>query len=58
MKVGPGSRGGKTRAERDETRSPSVREGAPLGWPDEEFPWNVRTHERRELEAAEEANRI
>ncbi|KAH9036646.1 hypothetical protein EDB85DRAFT_2142996 [Lactarius pseudohatsudake] len=25
---------------------------------DEEFPWNVRTHERRELEAAEEADRM
>src|SRR6266404_2331931 len=57
-RVGPGSRGGKTRTVREETRPPSVREGAPLDWPDEEFPWNVRTHERRELEAAEEADRM
>jgi hypothetical protein len=54
----PGSRGGKTRTAREETKPPRVREGAPLGWPDEEFPWNVRTHERRELEAAEEADRM
>jgi len=55
---GPGSRGGKTRTVRDEVKPPRVREGAPLDWPDEEFPWNVRTHERRELEAAEEADRM
>jgi hypothetical protein len=57
-RVGPGSRGGKTRTVREETKPPSVREGVPLDWPDEEFPWNVRTHERRELEAAEEADRM
>lgn len=57
-RVGPGSRGGKTRTVKEETKPPSVREGAPLDWPDEEFPWNVRTHERRELEAAEEADRM
>ncbi|KAI0297505.1 hypothetical protein B0F90DRAFT_1819250 [Multifurca ochricompacta] len=55
---GPGSRGGKTRAVREETRPPRIRECAPLAWPDEEFPWNIRTHERRELEAAEEADRM
>ena len=57
-RVGPGSRGGKTRTVREETKRPSVRDGVPLDWPDEEFPWNVRTHERRELEAAEEADRM
>ncbi|KAH9075577.1 hypothetical protein EDB83DRAFT_2350991 [Lactarius deliciosus] len=57
-RVGPGSRGGKMRTVKEETKPPSVREGAPLDWPDEEFPWNVRTHERRELEAAEEADRM
>ncbi|KAF8261003.1 hypothetical protein EI94DRAFT_839225 [Lactarius quietus] len=57
-RVGPGSRGGKTRTVKEETRRPSVREVVPLDWPDEEFPWNVRTHERRELEAAEEADRM
>ncbi|KAH9172831.1 hypothetical protein EDB89DRAFT_1962440 [Lactarius sanguifluus] len=57
-RVGPGSRGGKTRTVKEETKPPSVREGVPLDWPDEEFPWNVRTHERRELEAAEEADRM
>jgi hypothetical protein len=57
-RVGPGSRGGKTRAVKEETKPPNVRESAPLDWPDEEFPWNVRTHERRELEAAEEADRM
>ena len=57
-RVGPGSRGGKTRTVREETKRPSVREGVPLDWPDEEFPWNVRTYERRELEAAEEADRM
>ncbi len=57
-RVGPGSRGGKTRAVKEEMKPPSVREGAPLDWPDEEFPWNVRTHERREHEAAEEADRM
>ena len=57
-RVGPGSRGGKTRTVREETKPPSMREGVPLDWPDEEFPWNVRTHERRELEAAEEADRM
>jgi PHD-finger len=55
---GSGSRGGKTRTAREETKPPRVREGAPLDWPDEEFPWNVRTHERRELEAAVEADRM
>ena len=55
---GPGSRGGKTRAVREEAKPTRVREGVPLDWPDEEFPWNVRTHERRELEAAEEADRM
>ena len=53
-----GSRGGKTRAMREEAKLPRVREGVPLNWPDEEFPWNVRTHERRELEAAVEADRM
>jgi hypothetical protein len=57
-RVGPGSRGGKTRTVREETKRPNVSEGVPLDWPDEEFPWNVRTHERRELEAAEEADRM
>ncbi|KAI0274023.1 hypothetical protein BGY98DRAFT_997208 [Russula aff. rugulosa BPL654] len=55
---GPGSRGGKTRTVREEAKPPRPREGAPLDWPDEEFPWNVRTHERRELEAAQEADRM
>jgi len=55
---GPGSRGGKTRTMREEVKPSRAREGAPLDWPDEEFPWNVRTHERRELEAAEEADRM
>ncbi len=55
---GPGSRGGKTRTMREETKPPRAREDAPLDWPDEEFPWNVRTHERRELEAAQEADRM
>ena len=55
---GPGSRGGKARAVREEAKPTRVREGVPLDWPDEEFPWNVRTHERRELEAAEEADRM
>ena len=65
---GTGSRGGSggrgTRSAPEETTKPArVREGggssgAPLDWPDEEFPWNVRTHERRELEAAEEADRM
>jgi PHD-finger len=55
---GTGSRGGKTRTVREEVKPPRVREGVPLEWPDEEFPWNVRTHERRELEAAEEADRM
>ena len=55
---GPGSRGGKTRTVREEVKPPRAREGAPLDWPDEEFPWNVRTHERRELEAAQEADRM
>ncbi|KAI0283851.1 hypothetical protein BC826DRAFT_973571 [Russula brevipes] len=55
---GPGSRGGKARPIREEVKPPRIREGAPLAWPDEEFPWNVRTHERRELEAAEEADRM
>jgi hypothetical protein len=31
--------------------SAHARECAPLDWPDEEFPWNVRTQKRRELEA-------
>ncbi|KAI0262476.1 hypothetical protein BC834DRAFT_389859 [Gloeopeniophorella convolvens] len=56
---GPGSRGGRARGgARMETRPPRVREGVSLNWPDEEFPWSVRTHERRELEAAEEADRM
>lgn len=55
---GPGSRGGKMRTMREEAKPPRAREGAPLDWPDEEFPWNVRTHERRELEAAQEADRM
>jgi PHD-finger len=55
---GSGSRSGKTRTVREEANLPRVREGAPLDWPDKEFPWNVRTHERRELEAAEEADRM
>lgn len=54
---GPGSRGGKTRTMREE-KPPRVREGVPLDWPDEEFPWSVRTQERRELEAAVEADRM
>jgi hypothetical protein len=53
---GPGSRGGKTQTIREETKPPRAHEGAPLDWPDEEFLWNVRTHERRELEAAQEAD--
>jgi hypothetical protein len=53
---GPGSRGGKTRTIREEAKPPRAREGAPLDWPDEELPWNVRTHERRELEAVQEAD--
>lgn len=55
---GPGSRGGKARAIREEAKPTRVRQGVPLDWPDEEFPWNVRTHERRELVAAEEADRM
>jgi len=55
---GPGSRGGRTRTVREERKPPRAREGAPLDWPDEEFPWNIRTHERRELEAAQEADRM
>jgi PHD-finger len=55
---GPGSRGGKMRTVREEVKPLRAREGAPLDWPDEEFPWNVRTHERRELEAAQEADRM
>lgn len=55
---GPGSRGGKARAVREEVKPTRVSGGVPLNWPDEEFPWNVRTHERREIEAAEEADRM
>jgi hypothetical protein len=55
---GPGSRGRKTRTMREEAKPPCPREVAPLDWPDEEFLWNVRTHERRELEAAQEADRM
>jgi hypothetical protein len=55
---GPGSRGGKTRTMREEAKPPRPREGVSLDWPDEEFPWNVRTHERRELEAAQESDQM
>jgi hypothetical protein len=40
-------------------KPPRARE-APLDWPDEEFlgTWNIQTHERRELEAAQEADQM
>jgi hypothetical protein len=38
---------------REEAKPPRAREGALLDWPDDVFFWNVRTHERRELKAAQ-----
>jgi hypothetical protein len=43
---------------REEAKPPRARDGALLDWPDKVFPWNVRTHERRELKAAQEADRM
>ncbi|KAI9510697.1 hypothetical protein F5148DRAFT_1177244 [Russula earlei] len=55
---GPVTRSGKMRTLREEKPPRVLRQGASLNWPDEEFPWNIRTHERRELEAAVEADRM
>ncbi|KAI0043625.1 hypothetical protein FA95DRAFT_1681774 [Auriscalpium vulgare] len=51
------ARAGKARA-RLEQRDGAAHEGGALKWPDEEFPWSLRTHERREQERMEEAERM
>ncbi|KAI0056778.1 hypothetical protein BV25DRAFT_1831871 [Artomyces pyxidatus] len=48
---------GKAKARVDQ-KEEGVPEGGVLNWPDEEFPWSVRTHERREQEKLEEAERM
>ena len=52
---------GKTQSMREEVKTvklPHACEGAPLDWSDQDFSWNARTYEHRELEAAQGANRM
>ncbi|KAI0321905.1 hypothetical protein OF83DRAFT_134986 [Amylostereum chailletii] len=56
---GKSGRGGKGKARKEEAAENAMDLGASnLNWPDEQFPWSLRTQERMEVERMEETERM